>query len=565
MSFYQPGSQPPQPSPAAYPGLQPVYTDAPLAMGDLRARPRYRARGVANWMIIPWIPAMMAVMALLAGFTRLVSSVAPTRDALMTEMWNAVGPLAMIAVGLAVTLYPIAKAQVHRWSVILLLDFLWVGTFFAAFHYKDLGWLLSGLGNGDVIAVLTLAWYLLKVCFFTITGMLINGSDGFRVHFSDERGGRWAVRREAFFKGTCGKKVLDALQRGDATTLAALRADAPTGAHGYHTYTTLHLSEDPVNPDAPSYLFIKDVFFGGGILYAQKVHAALGWSHLRHVELDAELKRRLLGLLPALQGKGAAADLSERKQGTVLGLPPGVKGPVYTKETGTWIGFVFPDEVRPFRAQATKYTRLGYILFVVAIAAVFLGLGCMALDGDTKEMGTWGMIGAGCVLTMFASMIASLVFLQRGPGFARNAVVAGLSSRAHKLFDPAKVAYLLVSIEEARTYDRLKIFMDDYGLIHVTQGWLMLEAGDTRARVSAADLKLETVSTSGGASLKISATVDGVPWALTVKDAAKQAQASGLFGKSPKKLAEELWADIYNGITGQAPAAPAKKKWGMFQ
>ena len=534
------------------------------SLRNLRDLPRFKATGVARWQFFLWLPIMMAVFALFsAGVAMITKGEKASQYVSFTAFLL---PIAVVIFGAISTLYFIAKYHVRRFWFILLIDVLMVCSGVLAYHAVADAWYWRGIATGDIAAVFFTLWILLKIVVFTYVMITINGSDGFRVHYGSGSDVRWGARRELNFKGTCAKRVVAALEAGDSATLEALRTHAVNaGTHAYQVYTALHLSEDPKDPSASSYLFVKDIIFGGGPIYVHKQYITMGWVQLRHVQLTVEQKEALLNLIPSLKEKGLGApDLSVRQKGTVLGLPPGNGGPAYSQETGSWIGFVSPGEEASFLGDVKRYKSLGFIFAGVGFLFLLLGLGCIAGSEGNKEYKSAFEIGMGvCVVTMIPMWIAALILLQRGALIVRKKAMRTVAARKNQLFNPSSTESLFVSLEEARTYEKSKLFLDDYALMAVTPGWLLIEGTDLRARLAASDLKLETVSSVGGASLKATATINGIPWGVTIKDAGSEAKA-GLFAKSQGELAEELWGEIYNRLLGK-PELSKANRWKLLK
>lgn len=104
---------------------------------------------------------------------------------------------------------------------------------------------------------------------------------------------------------------------------------------------------------------------------------------------------------------------------------------------------------------------------------------------------------------------------------------------------------MLLNVEDARTYHIRKLLPDDTGLIHVSPAGLDLELSRTRIHLAMEDINFELHVTSGGTALRLSATVGGYPWAVTVSSA----EASGL-EMNPRKKAEKLWGELYRRLQG---------------
>ncbi len=129
-----------------------------------------------------------------------------------------------------------------------------------------------------------------------------------------------------------------------------------------------------------------------------------------------------------------------------------------------------------------------------------------------------------------------------------------VARRPYRLFTPDPDTIYL-TIEESRTFQKIKMLPDDCGLLRVVPGMLLLEAGLTRARLMAPDLELACDHCNSETSLRISARLGEYEWAITVRNPGK-AGVLASFGSS-RKCAEDLWRKIYERLMPPPPAA-----WG---
>jgi hypothetical protein len=102
---------------------------------------------------------------------------------------------------------------------------------------------------------------------------------------------RHTAKERFYFRGNSSRKVLDALNSGDASTLAQLRRSAP-GLFASYTVLTLY------SHGGEAVLHLKDVFLGGWPFFHRGELRAVGFPRLHRVCLMQEEAERIRGLLP---------------------------------------------------------------------------------------------------------------------------------------------------------------------------------------------------------------------------------------------------------------------------
>ncbi|MEQ8821211.1 MAG: hypothetical protein RLY93_13295 [Sumerlaeia bacterium] len=520
---------------------------APAGFAPFHGRPRYRPEGSSGRGFAKGMMLIIGAMILAGLAARWFTGVAAENSSSpMIAVWRVMAPLLGPILGYVLLLRMQPKMIVCRVWLLLLVSTLLCVSYGVAYETFGKGALIPRLASeGLTVATgLGLAWWLLRTGLLVAVGFLVVGSDAFRVTYGRGPDLRWARVREAYFHPYGLQPVMAALQAADAPTIARFRMPPPVSrADGNNAYVVIQISTDPRDEaGSPAYLFLKDVSAGGGPAMARSVHLSPGSAKIKHARLHPGERERLLALLPDMIDATELARKAEirRDDRTPLGLLPGTPPRVENPQTGSLIELLPPGERRNFvlRGNAGIITFLA--CFVVGFLLLFVAEPLaqkIAPENKLVEAGLGAVAGLGMLGGMLFWLVQSLL--------AGKLAARQLRRRPGRLFEPDE-GCLHLKIEESHTYNRMKAFEDDQGMLCLRPGWFLLETGSTRIRLAAADVRMEVQHTAQTASLRIFSTVGGHEWGIVARE------TRGRFGgflSSHKGRAEGLWRHIYEELT----------------
>jgi len=505
-----------------------------LAIPDLLSRRRYEPPGLASPALFVWLVLGFLVMAGAGGLCLLLSETGP--DSFPRFVTSFLFPIALFLLASVFTLVVIHKGGVQRLWIAVLINGLMAAVFLAVFSQGDSS---SGLFTPDnpIPADFRFVVLLIDWVFLTVIASQVSISDARRVFYRTPQGDRPGEEHRAFFNSGRAADVLGAVARGDAAALAALRKSPPSGGHSYQSFAALTLTLPTPDTAHPAYLHIKNVYFGGGPLFSTRLYGTFGLSVLKHVALGHEDVEKLKYLIPELIAPAAPqGKVGKASEGTPLGLPQGSPSSVESP-SGSFIRLVDTDEKISSRLRGACGQ---FLLLAVFPLLLFTLVPALLLDESNP---VHEVVLAILGITMFLGMLVGLAAgIFHGP-LGRRLLGRAVARRRNKLFTPDK-STIFLWIEESRTFHKQKLVPEEYGLLQVVPGMLLLETGRTRARLMASDVRLEFHSTGSSTGLKIAAGSGPGEWAITVV-------APGTFGslqilfKDYRKRAEDLWRRIY--------------------
>ncbi len=547
----------------------------PNAIPNLKGRPRLKRQGLARPAYALYFFVDLAIFAFIGYLCSLALRALESGDfgnhPRSSMLFRILLPLVFYLLGNVYLIFSFDKFQVRRCWLILFLDVLFAHVFTLGCAAHWLPGLIDSAVQGDFRAISMIVLIILAPWSLLFSTWQITIHDGFRVHYNID-GGKWADRHCAYFKSIKAHDVLEALGRGDANTLAALRKPPPSAAsHGWQNFTVLTLSTCPGHPEQPAYLHLKDVWIGGGPLATTRTHSTLGLSQLHHVQLLPEDVTRLYNLipdmfdtwtdgrpeyLPASSVSTGVAFASMKPVGppnsdTPLGLPVGSPSVLESEDGFEFIRALPISE----RARIRFWGTLGVKATLLAVGTLFLGAFIMAWAMTVISSTEYHRL-EGALSIAFLSFIAILFGVALFHRQIRNRIFAKiLSNRSCRLFGSDEID-TLVFVHEMQTLQKSIILADDVALVRMRPGVLELELSNAQVRLRGERIKIDIYTpdkglNAGNPYLRLSTEILGYPWEICLK---RQPEESFLAGfSSEQSRAEKLWRDIYHGLTGTQP------------
>ncbi len=171
--------------------------------------------------------------------------------------------------------------------------------------------------------------------------------------------------------------------------------------------------------------------------------------------------------------------------------------------------------IKPVRSIDRRRMRGICILVFFGPIILFLsGIILLSIGSTVKHIPIVGVVGwyLICAIMISAGVV---LFLLKGYIFKCSAIKK-IRNRGEKLFEPNKDC-ILVGLENAFTYDKMKLAPDDFGLLTITPEAVLLEMTEYLGRFSLTDLKvsvLHTGKTAAGVRLSYN---EGIwPWSVVM-------------------------------------------------
>ncbi len=216
-----------------------------------------------------------------------------------------------------------------------------------------------------------------------------------------------------------------------------------------------------------------------------------------------------------------------------LGLAPGAPSNI-SLPNGSRIELVDVSEQLRLRYYGKAFLWAGYFFLLLMFVLIFASA-ILAVISPTA--------GAVAGVSSFLCMCMFFVF-GLFHGFFRNIFIRrAIRKRPGKLFEPTRKSKIL-SAEDCSTFSKLKYFPDDYMVMHIEPGRLLIEMSHSRLVLMADDVRMETQRVKAGTyGLRLHTQFQQWLWEVTIMPPDR-----GMLS-SEKKLAEKLWKQIYDGLT----------------
>lgn len=533
------------------------------ALRNLRVRPVYERPRVPEPMIIPLGMISTAAMGGLGWVCRRLLNLIPP-DAYADDRGQLLyylAPLFLLAPAVWVFSRLIGnKGIVRQQWVAIALAVIWSAAFTAALQYPSFR-IWSACCRAEIpipwvqIAILVGQFVLFIICCASI---LKNYTQ--RVYYVRPT---TAAAKEsfAFFTPKCGEAVLSALESGDGFALEALRTSGPVSTRHPESCTILVLSRHPHAGSEPAYLYVKEVSMTNA-LHARKPRGCLGRVWLNDARLEAADIDALNSLLPGLVEKQLGYDaptLRTSGKAHTVGLPAGT--PSALEAPGGSSLRVLPE--REWRNMRLRYVLVSLCLWAGLLSPLPLSL-IGVLYGDANRgsaLRTFVQslgVDPATITAAYAVIFGVLITTGLTVAFSQMSLVRRLVLRAVRsrtnLPYPVDAQAIVVGIEDARTYNKLKVLSEDFGVIRAMPGELYIDLGKSRGRITPEDLRFEVQQGVTGNSLRLVCRFGDYVWAFTAYDInVKRGLAA--YG-DPFARALRLRERIYDGMNIPESARP---------
>lgn len=183
-------------------------------------------------------------------------------------------------------------------------------------------------------------------------------------------------------------------------------------------------------------------------------------------------------------------------------------------ECVAWSGSSYIEPVLPIEECSNRYFStacyLAILLFFVlgGICIFLLGpLGKRYPDSVFEPLSTY-------LPLVFFTTATILTFIVGY--FVKRVAILKIKRRSGLLFEPGPNSFF-VQIEDALTYDKRKLFVEDSGLLDIGDGVIMLETDGYRAHLKMTDVNVSLLHTSkNSAGVRLSVNHDHYPWSVVI-------------------------------------------------
>lgn len=193
----------------------------------------------------------------------------------------------------------------------------------------------------------------------------------------------------------------------------------------------------------------------------------------------------------------------EKHVGFPDGAPAGVN---WSKEM-----FVHPVELfekRNLRPYVLVLSLSWMVLIILAIGIALMKQGDNVFS-DYQNMDAWDWL-------FILSLSFGIMVLIFDGHFVKGILISMIRSRPNRLFDPDWKC-LYVQIEDANTFNKIKLTTNDFGLLQVHSNFLELEMMNHRARFLANDISISIHSPSALAhGVRITSDTGQWPWSVVL-------------------------------------------------